>query len=87
MRDLLRRRTGNLASQAGAGAAVEAAFFLVWINLAVGMIVARALFATALAQALVAVIIQVQGWVENPPPGPGGASFRRARCARRGVAS
>jgi hypothetical protein len=91
--ELLRRRATSLAYQAGAGAAVAGAFFLVWVNLAVGMIgaegsranllyggvlavgllgaflarfrsrgMARALFATALAQALVAVIIQVKGW-------------------------
>ena len=91
--ELLRRTTGNLAYHAGAGAAMAAAFFLVWINVAVGMIgdegnhgnriyggvlavgvlgavlarfrakgMARALFATALAQGLAAVIIQVQGW-------------------------
>ncbi|HEV8199835.1 MAG TPA: hypothetical protein VGS03_07435 [Candidatus Polarisedimenticolia bacterium] len=91
--ELLRRTTTNLAYHAGAGAAMAAAFFLVWINLAVGMIgevgnhsnllyggvlavglvgavlarfrakgMARALFATALAQGLLAVIIQVRGW-------------------------
>ena len=91
--ELLRRTTRNLAYHAGAGAAMAAAFFLVWINVVVGMIsnagnhgnliyggvlvvgllgavlarfrakgMARALFATALAQGLVAVIIQVKGW-------------------------
>lgn len=91
--ELLRRRTGNLAYHAGAGAATAGAFFLVWVNLAVGMIgeagndrnmlygavlavgllgaflarfrargMARALFATALAQGLVCVLIQVKDW-------------------------
>ncbi|MDB4949969.1 MAG: hypothetical protein JWM27_2618 [Gemmatimonadetes bacterium] len=84
---LAARKAGNLAYRVAAGVALGAALFLVWANLAVGVIgseddpanwmyvgvlavgaigamiarlrpqgMARALFATALAQALVAVI-------------------------------
>jgi hypothetical protein len=84
--ELAARMTGNSAYRAAVGVAVAAAFILVWMNLAVGIIgtednpanlmyggvlavgiigaliarfqpdgMARALFATALAQALVAV--------------------------------
>jgi len=85
--ELAARKTGNTAYRAAVGVALAAAFILVWISLAVGVIgterddanlmyggvlavgiigaiiarfqphgMARALFATALAQALVAVI-------------------------------
>ena len=85
--------TGNSAYRAAVGVALAAAFILVWVNLAVGIIgsednpanvmyggvlavgiigaiiarfqphgMARALVATALAQALVAVIALIAGW-------------------------
>ena len=85
--ELAARKTGNNAYRSAVGVAVAAAFILVWVNLAVGLIgneenpanllyggvlavgligatiarlqphgMARALFATALAQALVPVI-------------------------------
>jgi hypothetical protein len=87
------RMTGNTAYRAAVGVAVVAAFLLIWINLAVGIIgsednpanlmyggvltvgiigaliarfrpdgMARALVATALAQALTAVIALTFGW-------------------------
>jgi hypothetical protein len=87
------RMTGNTAYRAAVGVALAAAFILVWMNLAVGIIgsednpanlmyggvlavgiigaviarfqphgMARALVATALAQALVAVIALIAGW-------------------------
>ncbi|HYH94464.1 hypothetical protein [Hyalangium sp.] len=90
--ELAARMTGNNAYRAAVGVALAAAFILVWMNLAVGIIgneenpanlmygcvlavgilgaviarfqphgMARALVATALAQALVAVIALVAG--------------------------
>ena len=90
--ELAARATGNLAFRVAVGVALAAAFLLVWINLAVGIIgsednpanlmyfgvlavgilgaviarfrpsgMARALFATALAQALAAVIAILGG--------------------------
>jgi hypothetical protein len=90
--ELAARMTGNVAYRAGVGVAVVAAFILVWMNLAVGIIgsednpanlmyggvlavgifgalivrfqphgMARALAATALAQALVCVIALIAG--------------------------
>ena len=90
--ELAARMTGNSAYRAAVGLAVAAAFILVWMNLAVGIIgtednpanlmfggvpavgivgaviarlqphgMARALVATALAQALVAVIALAAG--------------------------
>ncbi len=89
---LVARKAGNIAYRAAVGVALAAAFILVWINLAVGVIgtsgdpanlmyvgvlavgiigaiiarfrphgMARALFATALAQTLVAVIALIFG--------------------------
>jgi hypothetical protein len=89
---LVARKAGNIAYRFALGVALAAAFILVWINLAVGIIgteddlantmyigvlavgiigaiiarfrphrMARALFATALAQALVAVIALIFG--------------------------
>jgi len=91
--ELAARVTGNKASRAAVGVALAAAFILVWMNLAVGIIgtennpanlmyggvlavgiigaiiarfqphgMARALVATALAQALVAVIALIAGF-------------------------
>jgi len=98
--ELAARMTGNIAYRAAVGVAVAAAFILVWINLAVGIIgsednsanlmyggvlavgivgaivarfqpngMARALAATALAQASVAVIALVagMGYPASPP--------------------
>jgi len=93
--------TGNRAYRAAVGVAVGAAFLLVWLNLAVGIIgtehdpanlifggvlavgiigaviarfqphgMARALFATALAQALVAVIALIAGLGSTGPVWP-----------------
>jgi hypothetical protein len=90
--ELAARNTGDTAYRAAVGVALAAAFLLVWINLAVGIIgdsgdpansmyvgvlavggvgaivarfrphgMARALFATALAQASVAVVALVAG--------------------------
>jgi hypothetical protein len=97
---LVTRKAGNIAYRFAVGVALAAAFLLVWINLAVGIIgsednpanlmygavlavgfigaiiaelrpqgMARALFATALAQALVAVIALIfdLGSPWNPP--------------------
>src|ERR687893_1141155 len=91
--ELAARMTGNRAYRTAVGVALAAAFILVWMNLAVGIIgsednpanlmyggvlavgivgalvarfrplgMARALVATALAQALVAVIALAAGW-------------------------
>jgi len=91
--ELAARLTGNRAYRAAVAVALAAAFILVWMNLAVGIIgsednpanlmfggvlavgivgaviarfeprgMARALVATALAHALVAVIALVAGW-------------------------
>ena len=99
--ELAARMTGNTAYRAAVGVALAAAFILVWVNLAVGVIgterddanlmyggvlavgiigaiiarfqpdgMARALFATALAQALVAVIALLAG-LGSPWSGPG----------------
>jgi hypothetical protein len=98
---LAARKAGNIAYRFAVGVALAAAFILVWLNLAVGIIgtsgdpanlmyigvlaigiiaaiiarfrphgMARALFATALAQALVAVIALIIG-LGSPwsPPG------------------
>ncbi len=98
--ELAARNTGNTAYRAAFGVALAAAFLLVWINLAVGIIgdsgdlanltyvgvlavgvigaliarfrphgMARALFATALAQALVAMIALIAG-LGSPGSGP-----------------
>ena len=92
--ELTARKTGNRAYRAAVGVALAAAFILVWVNGAVGIIgnesndanlmyggvlavgvigaliarfqphgMARTLFATALAQALVAVIALIAGMV------------------------
>jgi hypothetical protein len=97
---LVARKGGNLAYRFAVGVALAAAFLLVWINLAVGIIgepdelanlmyigvlavgiagvfvarfrpqeMARALFATALAQALVVVIALIFGLGSGSPPG------------------
>ncbi len=100
--ELVARQAGNiLAYRAGVGVALAAAFLLVWVNGAVGIIgdpnddanlmyfavlavgiigafvahfkprgMARALFATALAQALVAVIAVVSGLGSSGPMWP-----------------
>ena len=98
--ELVARKAGNIAYRFAVGVALAAAFLLVWINLAVGIIgdsgdpansmyvgvlavglvgviiarfrspgMARALFATALAQALVAVIALILGLGSGSPPG------------------
>lgn len=98
--ELAARMTRNKTYRAAVGVAVAAAFFLVWINLAVGIIgsednpanlmyggvlavgivgaiiarfrpsgMARALMATATAQALVGVIVLIVGW-DDPWNGP-----------------
>jgi hypothetical protein len=98
--ELVARKAGNIAYRFAVGVALAAAFLLVWINLAVGIIghsgdlanlmyvgvlavgivgaitarfrphgMARALFATALAQALVAVIALIFGLGSGSPPG------------------
>jgi hypothetical protein len=98
--ELATRKAGSIAYRAAVGVALAAALFLVWINLAVGIIgseddlanlmylgvlavgivgavvarfqphgMARALFATALAQALVAVIALVFR-LGSPDSGP-----------------
>ncbi len=101
--ELLARRAGTIAYRAAVGVALAAAFILVWVNAAVGIIgdgeedlaslmyvggvlavgsigtlVARfqpqgmacALFATTLAQALVAVIALIAGWGSAGPTWP-----------------
>jgi hypothetical protein len=99
--ELAARMTGNWVYRAAVGVAVAAAFILVWINLAVGIIgsedspanlmyggviavaiigafmgrfqpvgMARALVATALAQALVGVIALVAGFGSTAPSFP-----------------
>jgi hypothetical protein len=99
--ELAARMTGNTAYRAAVGLAVVAAFILVWINLAVGIIgaednpanlmyggvlavgiigaiiarfqplgMARALSATALAQALVGVIALIAGPGSRAPSFP-----------------
>lgn len=98
--ELTARRTGDTAYRAAIGVALAAAFILVWMNGAVGIIgtednpanlmyggvltvgilgaiigrfqpqgMARALFATALAQALVTVIALIAG-LGSPASGP-----------------
>ena len=98
--ELAVRKTGDTAYRAAVGVALAAAFILVWVNGAVGIIgsennnanlmyggvlavgaigaiiarfqahgMARALFATALAQALVAVIALIAG-LGSPWSGP-----------------
>ncbi len=98
--ELAARKTGNTAYRSAVGVALAAAFILVWVNGAVGIIgsedndanlmyggvlaigiigsifarfqphgMARALFATALAQALVAVIALIAG-LGSPWSGP-----------------
>jgi hypothetical protein len=97
---LVARTGGNVAYRFAVGVALAAAFLLVWINLAVGIIgepdevanlmyigvlavgiagafvarfqqqeMARALLATAFAQALVAVIALIFGLGSESPPG------------------
>lgn len=101
MYSLAARKTGNFAYRAAVVVALAAAFILVWVNLAVGIIgdegnlanlmylgvlavgfigaiiarfrphgMARAMFATALAQALVAVIALIAA-LGSPLSGPG----------------
>ena len=101
--ELVARKAGTIAYRAGVGVALAAAFLLVWMNLAVGLIgneedpanlmyggvlavgfigafiarfqphgMARALFATALTQALVAVIALIAGWGSTGPIWPRG---------------
>lgn len=101
--ELAVRASGHIAFRAGAGVAALAAFLLIWINLAVGIIgdegnpanlmfggvlavaiggalvarsnaagMARAMVATALAQATVAAIALLAGLGANEPPGPAG---------------
>ena len=103
--ELAARRTGNSAYRAAVGVALAAAFILIWVNGAVGIIgsedndanlmyggvlaigvigaliarfeshgMARALFATALAQALVTVIALIAG-LGSPWSGPGEILF------------
>ena len=103
--ELAARKTGDTAYRAGVGVALAAAFILVWMNGAVGIIgtednpanlmyggvlvvgiigaliarfqphgMARALLATALAQALVAVIALIGG-LGAPGSGPGEIVF------------
>ncbi len=98
--ELAVRKTGNAAYRAAVGVALAAAFLLVWVNGAVGIIgsedndanlmyggvlavgvigaliarfrprgMARALFATALAQAAVATVALIAGW-GSPSSGP-----------------
>jgi hypothetical protein len=100
--ELAARMTGNIAYRAAVGVAVVAAFILIWINLAVGIIgseddpanlmyggvltvgmlgalivrfqpygMARALAATALAQASVGVIALIAGWGSTGANWPG----------------
>jgi hypothetical protein len=97
---LVARKAGNIAYRFAIGVALAAAFMLVWVNGAVGVIgsednpansmyigvlavgvigaiiarfrpheMARALFATALSQALVAVIALIAGLGSGSPPG------------------
>ena len=97
MYELAARKTGNIAYRVAVGVTLAAAFILVWVNLAVGLIgaedelanlmyigvlavgimgaiiarsrphgMARALFATALAQTLVTVIALVAGMHRYP---------------------
>ena len=99
--ELAARRTRNAAYRSAVGVALAAAFILVWVNSAVGLIgterdhanlmyggvlavgiigaiiarfqphgMARALFATALAQALVAVIALIAGFGSAGPAWP-----------------
>ena len=99
--ELAARKTGNAAYRSAVGVALAAAFILVWVNGAVGVIgterddpnlmyggvlavgiigaiiarfrplgMARALFATALAQALVAVIVLITGLGSTGPIWP-----------------
>ena len=98
--ELAARKAGTVVYRAAAGVAVGAAFFLTWVNLAVGIIgvpderanvlylgvpavgiigaviarleprgMARALVATALAQALIGAIALILGW-GAPGTGP-----------------
>ena len=100
--ELAARATGNRAYRAAVGVAVVAAFILVWMNLAVGIIgsednpanlmyagvlavgilgaaiarfrphgMARALAATALAQALAGAIALIAGWGSTGANWPG----------------
>ncbi len=99
--ELAARKTGNTAYRSAVGVALAAAFILVWVNGAVGIIgtehddanlmyggvlavgiigaiiarfrphgMARALFATALAQVLVAVIALIAGFGSTGPTWP-----------------
>jgi hypothetical protein len=104
--ELAARMTGNIAYRAAVGVAVVAAFILIWLNLAVGIIgseddpanlmyggvlvvgmlgalivrfqphgMARALAATALAQASVGVIALIAGWGSTGADWPGAIVF------------
>jgi hypothetical protein len=104
--EMAARMTGNIAYRAAVGVAVVAAFILIWINLAVGIIgsednpanlmyggvlavgilgafivrfqphgMARALAATALAQALVGVIALIAGLGPTGVNWPGAIVF------------
>ncbi len=95
--ELITRRTGNIAYRLAVGLALATALFLIWANLAVGLIgsedepanlmyigvlavgiigalmarfqprgMSRALFATALAQALVAALALLAGMYRYP---------------------
>ncbi|MFU0504875.1 hypothetical protein [Pseudaminobacter sp. NGMCC 1.201702] len=99
--ELAARKTGSMRYRAAVGLAIAAAFILVWLNLAVGIIgtednpanlmyggvlavgiigaaiarfrphgMARALIATALAQALVGVIALIAGFGSDAPSFP-----------------
>lgn len=98
---LAARKTGNPSYRSAIAVALAAAFILVWVNGAVGIIgnegneanlmyigvlaipligaimarfqpqgMARALYATALAQAVVAVIVLIAGWGSTGPVWP-----------------
>jgi hypothetical protein len=104
--ELAARMTGNIAYRTAVGVAVVAAFILIWINLAVGIIgsednpanlmyggvlavgilatlsvrfqphgMARAMAATALAQALVGVIALIAGLGSTGANWPGAIMF------------
>jgi hypothetical protein len=104
--ELVARMTWNIAYRAAVGVAIVAAFILIWLNLAVGIIgsednpanlmyggvlavgmlgalivrfqphgMARALAATALAQASVGVIALIAGWGSTGADWPGAIVF------------
>jgi hypothetical protein len=128
--ELAVRKTGNRAYRAAVAIALAAAFILIWVNAAVGLIgseddpanvmyggvlaigiigailarfqaqgMARAMLATALAQALVGVIALVAGWGATGPRWPldvlgltgffvalfGGSAWLFQKAAREGA--